>query len=315
MKGLELSKLYYEKFGAPMISESFPQIEGRIAVGLCGDGSECLGFDDEVSKDHDFEPSFCMWLAADDFDNYSLALTKAYNSLPKSFMGHERTNVTPTGGARRGVFSVGGFYERFLGSPSAPSSYAHWLSLPEYSLCAAVSGEVFRDDLGEFSKVREELLKGYPEDVRRKKLASAAIIAHQSGIYNYPRCLAHAENGAAQLAVFTFAKNVIAIIYLLNNRYMPFYKWAYRGMKDLEILGDLGDTLTFLTESGNTPRDAEAKAAICTDISRILIGVMREQGLISSDTTDLESAAYEINSKISDPNLRNENIFAGMMRE
>ena len=59
MKGLELSEKFYLEHGAPMIHSDFPEIESMIAVGLCGSGSECFGFDDEISTDHDFEPGFC----------------------------------------------------------------------------------------------------------------------------------------------------------------------------------------------------------------------------------------------------------------
>ena len=94
MKGLELSELYYREYGEPMIREIFPGIEGRIAVGLCGEGSECLGFDDEVSSDHDFEPSFCMWLTDEDHEKFGFALSRAYSALPKSFMGYERSSAS-----------------------------------------------------------------------------------------------------------------------------------------------------------------------------------------------------------------------------
>ena len=42
MKGLELSELYYETYGKSMIAENFNILENRIAVGLVGEGSECL---------------------------------------------------------------------------------------------------------------------------------------------------------------------------------------------------------------------------------------------------------------------------------
>ena len=77
MKGLELSEKFYLEYGAPMIAGDFPHLEGKIAVGLAGEGSECLGYDDDVSRDHDFEPSFCMWLTDEDYDNYSFALARA----------------------------------------------------------------------------------------------------------------------------------------------------------------------------------------------------------------------------------------------
>ena len=56
MRGLELSRRFYEEFGREMVRKEFPEYEERIAAGLVGQGSECFGYDDEVSRDHDFGP-------------------------------------------------------------------------------------------------------------------------------------------------------------------------------------------------------------------------------------------------------------------
>ena len=66
MKGLELSERFYEEFGAPMLQKQFPALASLIAVGLAGSGSECFGYDDELSQDHDFEPGFCLFLPGED---------------------------------------------------------------------------------------------------------------------------------------------------------------------------------------------------------------------------------------------------------
>ena len=62
MNGLELSRAFFETWGRPILEESFPQLRPFLAVGLCGPGSECFGYDDAVSRDHDFEPGFCLFL-------------------------------------------------------------------------------------------------------------------------------------------------------------------------------------------------------------------------------------------------------------
>lgn len=308
MKGLELSEKYYKECGLPAISDKFPELLPKVAFGLAGEGSECLGFDDEISRDHDFEPSFCMWLTDEDYNKYSFALSRIYSSLPREFEGIKRSAATPTGGARRGVMRTTDFYIKFLGSKTAPASYHHWLAIPEHALAAATSGKIFRDDLGEFSAIRETLLAGYPEDVRLKKLASALVVSHQSGIYNFERCLAHGERGAAKLAIYTFVKNIAAAVFLINNEFMPFYKWVFRKMSALAVLSELSKKLEALLETN-------AESTLINEVSSTVLRQLGEEGLISPGVASLEEASYEVNSKIKSPDLRNESIFAGMIRE
>ena len=111
MKGLELSERYYEAYGKPMIQKQFSGYEQRIAVGLVGDGSECLGYDDSLSQDHDFGPGFCLWLTREDFAAIGGELTKAYENLPKDFLGYQR-NTTAQAAGRVGVMNTEEFYSR-----------------------------------------------------------------------------------------------------------------------------------------------------------------------------------------------------------
>ena len=63
MKGLELSQAFFEEHGRPMLETQFPELLPFLAAGLFGSGSECFGYDDVTSQDHDFEPGFCFWNA------------------------------------------------------------------------------------------------------------------------------------------------------------------------------------------------------------------------------------------------------------
>ena len=67
MKGMDLSRAYCERYAASLFAGGLEGLRQRCALGLVGPGSECLGFDDEISRDHDFGPGFCIWLEPADF--------------------------------------------------------------------------------------------------------------------------------------------------------------------------------------------------------------------------------------------------------
>lgn len=311
MQGLEISKEFYLTYGKPMLEEQFSDVIDRIAVGLAGEGSECLGFDDETSRDHDFDAGFCLWITEVDEREFGFRLERAYAKLPKEFMGIRKGLVSPVGGNRHGVITIENFYTRFLGAPTAPDTIERWLYTPTHSLASASNGEVFRDDSGVFSSVREILLKGYPEDIRRKKLSAHTVLMAQAGQYNFMRLIKRGESGAAQLAVFEFVKHAISAIYLLNNKYEPFYKWAYRGLEKLPVLGHISDSLQALTQLDNSDENIDLKQTVIEDIASLFVTEFQNQNLTKAICTDLEKHAYSILDSISDPNLRNMHIMEG----
>ena len=125
----------------------------------------------------------------------------------RELVGVDETEHSALGSSGTGVMRISDFYRRTIGSADAPHAWQDWLYTPSTAFAEAVNGEVFRDDLGQFSRIRNESANGMPEDVRRKKLAARLAFMAQSGQYNYSRCLAHGEEGAAMLAVSEFVKN------------------------------------------------------------------------------------------------------------
>lgn len=313
MQGLELARVFYEEYGAPMLREQFPELESVVAVGLVGSGSECFGFDDDISRDHDFEPGFCLFIPEEDVIDRQVCfrLERAYAKLPKEYRGFKRQTMNPVGGNRHGVIRIGDFYEEKVGSRDGVLTTAQWLTLPSYSLAEATNGEVFRDDSGLFSGIRKLLLT-MPEDIRLKKLAGNLLLMAQAGQYNYNRCLSHGETGAAQLAAIEFAKAAMNVIFLLNRAYMPYYKWSFRAMRGLPKLSNLAETLEFLISSDNSGNLAETKYLVIEDVASMVISELTEQSLTKAICGDLEKHAYSVNDAIADPDLRNRSIFAAV---
>ena len=72
----------------------------------------------------------------------------------------------------------------------------------------------------------------------------------QAGQYNLPRCLQIGDNIAAMLACAKFAEEAMSLNFLLNRRYMPYYKLAPRILPQLPMLGEnLHILLDFLAAS------------------------------------------------------------------
>ncbi len=313
MNGIELSEKFYYECGAPMIKSEFPELEGVIAVGIAGAGSECFGFDDEISRDHDFEPGFCMFIPGEDVidSRTEFRLERAYAKLPKTFEGVERLKLNPVGGSRHGVIRTASFYEAKTGSQNGELSVGEWLSIPETYLAEATNGKIFRDDYGEFSAIRARLMN-MPDDVRNKKLAGNLVLMAQSGQYNYGRCIGHGETAAAQLAVGEFVNNTLAAVFRLNNKYMPFYKWSFRALAQLEKLSELASPLEILLTTGNTDELAQRKQGIMDEISLAVIEELKAQNLTEAKNNDLGVHAYSVNERVKDPSLRNANILSAV---
>ena len=304
MQGLELARAYYERFGAPMLHEQFPEIENLVACGLAGSGSECFGYDDEISQDHDFDPGFCLFVPEDLIDSRTLfRLSRAYAKLPEEFEGCRRQRLSPVGGNRRGVLEIGEFFQARIGRPDGLEGELDWFAVPESYLAEATNGAVFRDDLGRFSAIRESL-RAMPENVRRKKLAGHVLLMAQAGQYNYSRCLAHRETGAAQLAVGEFVSHAMDAAFLLSRRYAPFYKWRFRALRELSEWSGLAKDLEVLLTTGNDPDTAQAKTQSIETVSARVLAELKRQGLTDAPGDFLEPHAYRINETISSAQIR-----------
>ena len=311
MKGLELAEKYYETFGAPMLLEQFPDVQQLIAAGLTGSGSECYGYDDEVSADHDFEPGFCLFLPGEEKVDRRTAflLERAYAKLPAEFEGFTRQKMAPAGGQRHGVFRREEWYREKLGRLPEEMTAEDWLRLPDWALAEAVNGRIFRDDAGDMTRGRE-ILRNMPEDARRKRLAGHLLMMAQSGQYNYRRCLKHGETGAAQLAVSEFVNHAISTAFLLERKYRPYYKWSFRALRELPGGEDEARSLEWLLSTENGPDLSEDKYFCMEGIASDVIEKLQAQEMTKAVCGDLEKHAYSVNDGIGDSGIRNMNILA-----
>lgn len=301
MQGLDLAQEYYRTVGVRMLREHFGQHVERIAAGLVGPGSECFGFDDALSRDHDWGPAFCLWLTDEDDERIGSALKRAYAALPPVFMGYGPRRASPGEEWRVGVCRTSVFYRRSIGLDRPPERAAEWLRIPEYALAACTNGRVFSDPLRAFSRWRESLLGYYPEDVRLAKIASLCISIAQTGQYNFMRSVRRGEAFSATYSAVKFCADAILLVFLLNRRFAPYYKWLHRGVRDLPLLGlPIHERTGALLEAG----ESAEKARIMESIVALLLGEMHRQGVSDSPSDFLLDHAPRVQARISEPSLR-----------
>lgn len=301
-KGLELCRKYYETYGKPMIENLFTDYADKIAVGLVGEGSDCFGYDDEWSRDHDWGPGFCLWVTEETYAQIGEALKAAYDKLPDEFMGYRRT-VSDRGRNRRGVMTIPAFYHKLLLASDWQS--IDWQQVSDAALAAAVNGEVFRDDEGIFTAFRMKLLEGYPENIRYLKLADSAARFAQSMQYNYERMLKRGDFFTAAILLSDGMKEAMKLQHYIEGRYPLHDKWLCRSLKETEngqvlaamleelqtLAGQWEQTGLYMSESGAVQAPVFSQIEL---IGKFLVSEMYAESLISDTETYLDAHTDEL---------------------
>ncbi len=301
MQGLQLARDYFFAHGLPMIRECFGDIAERIAAGLVGPGSECYGLDDGLSRDHDWGPGFCLWLDPEVHAARGEELAAAYGRLPQVFAGFGPRRAGPGEEGRVGVMTVSGFYARYTGLDHPPQDIREWMRLPEMALGICTNGLVFHDPADKFSSWRRHLLGYYPEDVRRRKIASRCMTMAQTGQYNLARSLKRGEAYAARYCELQFCHDLMSMVFLLNRRYPPFYKWLHRAVRDLPRLGTT--VYERINEMLNSS-DYDQIITIIESFCALVVDELQRQGLSGSGSGFLADHAPAVQAGILDPDLR-----------
>ena len=241
---IDKNRRFYERRVAAMISEEFPEYEDRIAVGIVGEGSDCFGYDDEISRDHDFGTGVCLWLTDADMALFGERLSAAYNELVDS---EERAFFTERLRERRGVMTIRRFYSNILNVDcDAESGFLtedEWMRLDHSCLKTATNGEVFRDDPGVFTAFRRYLMGYYPDRVRRARIAQQLHEYASAFQVNYARCMTRGDTVAAELCRARGISSAMELFFLLKREYPPYYKWTFRALGELDDEGVLSAKL------------------------------------------------------------------------
>jgi len=115
MRVKDLCRLFFLEWGLPYVRSHYPQLETRVAAGLF-ERSQAIEADDELSRDHDWGPSFQLFLTDDDFDAVGKDLySEITREAPDEWRGcrhsfkrsMERITVDPITGYFKGQLECG----------------------------------------------------------------------------------------------------------------------------------------------------------------------------------------------------------------
>ena len=308
MNVIDKNRRFYDEKVAKMIREKFSQYEDRIAVGIVGEGSDCFGYDDEISRDHDFGTGVCLWLADEDMALFGKELSSAYEALVDE---KERSFMTMRLRDRRGVMSIHDFYSDILGVNCDVNNCKiendDWYRLDHSCLKTATNGVVWKDDLGKFTAFRDYLLSYYPNEVWHRRIAEELHKYASSLQVNYSRCMSRGDVVAANICKTKGLEAAMELFFLLKREYPPYYKWTYRALKELDEEGSFADKVMELAKEPinlgawegtkylpNRPNYKDMIVAISEELASEIEVAMFEMGLTKKRGRYLELHVDEI---------------------
>lgn len=253
--GVELNRRFFEEVVRPILDAKYPELQ--YAAALVGPGSETLGFDTEMSMDHDWGYHFFIFLRdvdahlIDEIANLlshelppshgGFAVSIPRNTMSPAFLSKQR----PLDGPVKHHIPVS-TVSRFLGQQLGYASVDNlqpvdWLTMAPNTIGEVVAGAVYHDGTGELTRAREKL-SFYPRDVWLYMMASAwQRIGHEEHLM--PRAGYAGDELGSALIASRLARDVMKLGFFMERVYPPYAKWFGTAFQKLRCAPELSPLL------------------------------------------------------------------------
>jgi hypothetical protein len=251
ISGLDLAQGYYSEIVGPLLRSNYPAL--KYAAALIGEGSDVLGFDTEISCDHDWGPRLLLFVDHKDLHCKDSILANLKNSLPKTYMGFATGFIKDNGVhlmdhgqsgdtvPRITIQSIDDYISDYLSIDiHGPITTIDWLTMPEQKLLALTGGRVFYDAIG-IEALRKKL-SYYPNDVWLYLMASAWSAIEQEEHLMGRAGIVGDELGSALIAS-RLVQNIMRLCFLMARQYAPYAKWFGSAFNQLKAAGSLASHL------------------------------------------------------------------------
>ena len=273
--GADLAAAFHRDLVGPLIRRELPGL--RYAAARLGSGSDVLGLDDAMSRDHDWGLRLTVLLDEADRAATGPVAELLDRRLPDKFRGQPvrfATTWDPAVAHRVEVATVGEFAASRLGlDPLAGMSSLDWLVLTGQSVLEVVAGPVFADATRQLGPLRRGLA-WYPPDVERYVLACGWQRLSQRLAF-VGRTAQTGQPLQSRLLSAELASDVISLAFALHRQWEPYEKWREALFARLPGADDLG----LLLETAAAAEDWIRREAALSAAVEALARVQRAAGL------------------------------------
>ncbi|GAA3413189.1 DUF4037 domain-containing protein [Paenibacillus hodogayensis] len=251
IQGIELCKRFQFEFVEPIIANHFPNLSYTSA--LIGPGSEVLGYDTEMSTDHDWGPRVILLLQGNDMYLIKDILQILHINRPQQFYGY------PVDLNQTVITSLAQFLVSKLAIDIDKGiELLDWLTFPSQILAEIIGGEVFRDDTGHLTAIRKQL-QFYPHDIWLYTMASIWNRIGQEEHLVLRAGYVGDELGSSIIGS-RIVRDIMNLCFLMERKYAPYPKWFGTAFKKLDCANELLPVLIKVQSSGTW---REREDALC----------------------------------------------------
>jgi hypothetical protein len=254
--GIQLCGQFYAQIVRPLLEKHFPGV--AYSAALLGDGSETLGYDTPMSRDHHWGPRVMLFVREAEITLAPQIHQMLAENLPYAFMGYSthftEPNPDDSGTQLLETIDSGPVNHRVsvqtprslladhLGLDHAENlSPADWLSIPEQRLLTLTAGAVYHDGIG-LEDLRRRF-EYYPRDVWLYLLACGWARIGQEEHLMGRAGLVGDDVGSALIAA-RLVRDIMRLCFLMERRYAPYPKWFGTAFKKLDCGPELYPTLS-----------------------------------------------------------------------
>ena len=263
-RGADLAAAYSAEVVEPLLERRVPGL--RFSTARLGSGSDVLGLDDDISRDHDWGLRLTVVVPEGRVEEVDRLLER---ELPEAFRGRPvrfPTTWEPVVRQRAEVVTARGLAESRAGV-ARPTTVLDWASLTGQAALELTAGPVLRDEDGVLAELREGFA-GYPDDVRRWAVASA-----WSGLgQELPFVGRTGERGddlGSRLITGRLVLTAMRLGFLLERRWAPYSKWLGTAFAALPLADEVGPSLRRAVEAEGWQERQEALGAALDGLAHV----------------------------------------------